>query len=608
MFIAGIHAALQSTGPGAEATLTLNTWGVLALALLLLGAGAGWVFLVLSRRGSFPGRPEPSREPAAPRDPLEVAFGAAEAGMADAVFLCRDRLIVRAWGKPDLIGDDPGVMHGQTVTSVVAAEDLLTVSEAVHSLEGGASARREIAFGFRAPEGGGERQVACRFVRPVGVSPGDFVAVLYDVTRAAAVARAATDVASRVADALAQVSEAVIVTAGEGGRERITLANPAAASILGIPRRSLSGLSLSEVKRRAAASLPEEALERLFEPAGEPRRERIEVHSKNPRHFERSVRPLREGDATGGRLLVFRDTTRDQTRETELRRAAREAELASATLEERQEQILMANEGLERRISDFARFNRELRAIDEMKSSFLANVSHELQTPLVSIKGYTEMILKGRMGPLTAEQEKGLNVALRNVDRLIGLIDSLLSFVRTEKASEPLKIEVFSLKRLMGEVLELLKERAEERGVSVKVQFPSEDLSIRADRNRIAQVLINLVGNAVKYNRRGGQVEVKASRGSRSMARVEIRDTGVGIARDELDRIFERFFRADAVEGEGSGLGLAITRDILRLHGCKIRADSEKGKGSVFSFTLPLDPKGKTGRSSRFGGGDRSEG
>ncbi|HXI03957.1 MAG TPA: HAMP domain-containing sensor histidine kinase, partial [Candidatus Saccharimonadales bacterium] len=318
------------------------------------------------------------------------------------------------------------------------------------------------------------------------------------------------------------------------------------------------------------------------------------------------VRPVGAGDSTG-RLFLVRDITRAAEREEELRRTASDAEKAWHSLEERQEQILLANEGLEKRVSEFARFNRELRVIDEMKSNFMANVSHELQTPLVSIKGYTEMILKGRLGPLTDEQERGLKVALRNVDRLIGLIESLLSFARSEKDAEPLRVEVFSLRSAVDEVAELLREKAAKRHVTVKVQFPSGDLTIRADRNRIVQVFINLVSNAIKYNREGGRVEIEATRGSRAMARVEVRDTGQGIPREALEKVFERFYRGASESGPGTGLGLSITRDILRLHGCQIRVDSEPGKGSVFSFTLPLETRGRSERAPRLAGSEREE-
>jgi signal transduction histidine kinase len=289
--------------------------------------------------------------------------------------------------------------------------------------------------------------------------------------------------------------------------------------------------------------------------------------------------------------------------EAEMRRAAEDARRAREELEQLHEELRLANEGLERRMAESQRLNRDLRALDEMKSNLLANVSHELQTPLVSIKGFTEMILKGRLGGVTPEQERGLQVALRNINRLIHLIENLLSFARSEGPINALSLSIFPLGPLVEEVFELLREKAAARGITLRSSIPAGDLAIRADRDKILQVLLNLVTNAVKYNRDGGEVMVEAD-GRRGGARVEVRDTGVGIPRDALERIFDRYYQAGNAEGprEGAGIGLSITRNLLRQHGCMIRVDSEEGKGSVFSFSLPMDrrPRGeRPGRGAR---------
>lgn len=599
-----LRAGLQAGAPGGGATLTLEGWSVFLLLALLAAAGAGWAFYALSRRrtGGAGGVEPASPSEVAPADPLEVAFSAAAQGTPDGVLLCRGGRIVRAQGRASLLGDDPGSLAGLPFTALAGAEDVLLLAE---SLRSPAQGDPSLRFSLCLPRRPSARSVAARILRAPGGRGDDFVAVLSDVTAETAVARAASTVATRVSEALALLPEAVLITAGPKGGESVAHANPAAGTLFGCDPAELKGLTLVELRARAEGALSRSAAPLLFPDEAQVREERIRVEGAIPRNLERTVHGL--GGGLPARLFIVRDVSASVTREEELRRAAQAAEAAWRSVEERQEQILMANEGLERRISDSARFNRELRAIDEMKSNFLANVSHELQTPLVSIRGYTEMILKGRMGPLTEEQERGLKVALRNVDRLIGLIDSLLSFVRTEKDAEPLRLEVFPLRQLVEEVMELLTDRAAERGVTINLHLPPGDMTIRADRNRIAQVFINLVGNAIKYNRHGGSVDIEASRGSRSTARVEIRDTGVGIVREELDKVFERFYRAASAGGEGSGLGLAITRDILRLHGCQIRADSEPGTGSVFSFTLPLEARGRSERAPRLTGSEREE-
>lgn len=610
MGIQGIREALQQAVQDGGTVLILDSWGVALLVALLAGAAAGWVLYLRSRvPGRGPARPaaeaaakavEPPREPpAGPPDPLESLFLRAAEGRPDGVILCKEGRVARAASEGTLLGRSPSSLEGLPFLDLVSAEDLLPAAEGLRSGTG----LSDLRFGLRGPAGDGPRHVSARLLRPAGAARGDFVAVLTDTTEVTTLARAASSAARRIRSALEQVPYAVVLTSEVGDSERVSVANTAAGQLLGRDPAALPGMLLDDLRHQAAAVLPGGTAEALLPAAGLEGDARIQIPGDPPRFLERMARVL-EGQ---GRVFIIRDVTALQTREEALRRAEREARNAWTSLDERQEEILMANEGLEKRIADFAELNRELKVIDEMKSNFLANVSHELQTPLVSIKGYTEMILKGRLGPLTEEQERGLRVALRNVDRLIGLIDSLLSFVRTEKDSEPLKVEVFSLRGMTEEVVELLSDRAAAKKIEMQVQFPSGDLLVRADRNRISQVFINLVGNAIKYNRTEGRVEIEAGRSSRTTARVEVRDTGEGIPREELDRIFERFYRASSARGEGSGLGLAIARDILRLHGCQIRADSEPGKGSVFSFTLPLEARGKSERAPRLSGTDREE-
>jgi signal transduction histidine kinase len=239
--------------------------------------------------------------------------------------------------------------------------------------------------------------------------------------------------------------------------------------------------------------------------------------------------------------------------------------------------------------------NRGLQQLDEMRSNLLANVSHELQTPLVSIRGYTEMILKGKIGPVTDEQRRGLEISLKNIDRLIGLIDNLLEFSRTEGGLMELKLTSFPLKPLISEILLLMRDVAERASVRLQADYPGGDPVIRADREGVGQVLLNLVSNGIKFNRPGGEVRVEVHPSRRGFARVAVRDTGRGIPPEDLERIFDRYYRVQSEPGrevEGSGLGLAIVRQILQVHGCTILAEAPAGGGSLFTFTLPLAREG----------------
>jgi len=226
-----------------------------------------------------------------------------------------------------------------------------------------------------------------------------------------------------------------------------------------------------------------------------------------------------------------------------------------------------------------------------MKSDLLANVSHELQTPLVSVRGYTEMILKGRLGSINDEQKKGLSLSLKNIDRLIAMIDNLLAFARVDRESGEMKISSFPIVGVVDEALAVLREKIEAKALRVTRNVDDPVLTVRADRDKILQVFLNLIGNAVKFSRERGSIEVSARRGKPGFVLVQVCDTGVGIAKEDLERIFDRFYQAgDGAAGrkEGTGIGLAIVRNILQLHGCVVHATSELGDGTVVSFTLPL--------------------
>jgi len=241
------------------------------------------------------------------------------------------------------------------------------------------------------------------------------------------------------------------------------------------------------------------------------------------------------------------------------------------------------------RRNEAERLNQELRRLDAMRSDLLANVSHELQTPLVSIRGYTEMIHKGRLGPVNDEQKKGLGLALTNIDRLIAMIDNLLAFSRQDqKHGSTTRPTIFPLAQVVDEALDLLRDKIGSKGIRVARRYEAPDLTVRADRDQILQVIVNLLSNAVKFNRDRGAIEIAARRGKPGFVVVQVRDTGVGIAKEDLERIFDRFYRVAEPKAEGTGIGLAIVRNILRLHGCGIQASSTPGEGTTFTFSLPV--------------------
>jgi len=227
---------------------------------------------------------------------------------------------------------------------------------------------------------------------------------------------------------------------------------------------------------------------------------------------------------------------------------------------------------------------------DKMKSEFVATASHELRTPLTSMRGYADMLLMGTCGPLTETQRDFVKIIKNNVQRLMALINELLDISRAEAGEVRLRRELVDMGEMLIDVSRDLYSQFQERKIVLALDVQENLPAVQVDRQRIRQVVTNLLGNACKYTPMGGQVWVGLHNGNGEL-RVDVRDTGVGIAREDQKHIFTPFYRADNPlrdEVGGTGLGLSITRKLVELHGGRIWFESVEGKGSVFSFTIPL--------------------
>jgi len=238
-----------------------------------------------------------------------------------------------------------------------------------------------------------------------------------------------------------------------------------------------------------------------------------------------------------------------------------------------------------------AQAHQELKTLDTMKTNLLSNVSHELRTPLVSIMGYTDMIYREKVGPLNKAQQEYLDISLRNVDKLVTLIENLLDFSRLHGGTEKLVFGLVDLVEVTRSSVQVIRPVADRRKISVELEASEEDLTVEGDKEKIGQVVDNLLSNAVKFNNNGGSVVVQLRRDSSDNVAVSVKDTGIGIPKEALDRVFTRFYQYDSSSTRkygGTGIGLSIAQDIVRMHGGRISVTSEEGKGSTFTFTLPL--------------------
>jgi two-component system phosphate regulon sensor histidine kinase PhoR len=233
-----------------------------------------------------------------------------------------------------------------------------------------------------------------------------------------------------------------------------------------------------------------------------------------------------------------------------------------------------------------------LKELEKVRQDFVANVSHELRTPLTTIKGYAETLLEGALKEEVASQF--VQVIKRHSDRLEKIVEDLLILSKIESKEFQLKMESLSVSDLTGDVLDFLKGPLDKSKISVSVGQIPPALLVYGDRQYLEQVLVNILDNAIKYGREGGTITISATERDQREVEISVRDDGIGIPKEDLPRIFERFYRVDkgrSKELGGTGLGLSIVKHIVRAHGGRIWAESHPGEGSTFHFTLPINRK-----------------
>jgi PAS domain S-box-containing protein len=364
--------------------------------------------------------------------------------------------------------------------------------------------------------------------------------------------------ASQTAAILQSLSDGVVVCDMYGS---VLSTNPAASQILGHSVEEIFLSNLHDLLRRYLGQRAElmPLNELLTRPIG---------HNQQPRRFESTVQidrkvvsmtlgpVLKEDGELLGALLLLRDIT------------------------------------------------REVEA-DRLKTEFIGTMSHELRTPMTAIKGFTQLLAMGSLGPLNDTQREFVSTIHSNTERMINLINDVLDITKIESGSIELELRPLHLAEALSGVMAELQSLSEERRHNITVSIPPGLPLVRADAHRLHQILYNLISNAIKYTPREGQVWIEAREATlvdlpehvrdgilagRRYTQMDIRDTGVGIEAHELERVFERFYRTEnplKIEAGGTGLGLSLVKPLIGLLGGRIWAQSTLNEGSTFSFILP---------------------
>jgi len=343
---------------------------------------------------------------------------------------------------------------------------------------------------------------------------------------------------NRIQAILNSMVDGVIALDWEG---RVILLNPAVEQIFNLKQADCLGKNILGLIRNLEVEL---LLKSVLENQ-QPLSEEVKLINPEPRFFRLHATPLKGADREkGGVVVLFRDIT-------------------------------------------------EHKKLDEMRSEFVANVSHELRTPLTSIRGFLETLLDGALEDRDAAR-RFLEIISQETERLTRLVDDLLDLSKIEQRRVVHRWQEVNMADLAARVLSMFRPRAQEKEIELHGRLPLDLPPVYGDPDMLAQVLINLVDNAVKYTPAGGRVDVFAETVDGRLA-VTVADTGIGIPPESLPRIFERFYRVDKARSRelgGIGVGLAIVKHIVRAHGGKITVESTPGRGSSFTFTLPLEEGG----------------
>jgi len=252
-----------------------------------------------------------------------------------------------------------------------------------------------------------------------------------------------------------------------------------------------------------------------------------------------------------------------------------------------------ANRTLERRVEErTAELQQALQRVSELgqlKANFIANISHELRTPLTHIKGYIELLVSESLGPITEEQKHALQVSQQSSGRLEGLIEDLIMVSLASRGEMSIKLADMDIHRIANLAVKSFSEKAKERGINLQAVIDEDTPFVQGDSQKIGWALSQLLDNAIKFTSTGGSVVLNLKREGDNLVIVSVTDTGIGIAHNRLNEIFEPFHQLDGSSTRrygGTGLGLSLVRQIIEAHGSMIDVQSVEGRGTTFKFPL----------------------
>ena len=246
------------------------------------------------------------------------------------------------------------------------------------------------------------------------------------------------------------------------------------------------------------------------------------------------------------------------------------------------------NEGIRLLYKELEKKNEKLKQLDQLKSQFVTNVAHELKNPLSAVKEAMQIVIDGCTGDIEPRGKEILEIGQRTTNRLSRLVENILDLSKIESGHTHLEISTVDINELVTEVISTYKADLAKKNIVIRKEIPDKIGPVKADRDRLIEVIINLLINAIKYTPAGGSVTVRVSKDT-SCVRFEVSDTGPGIPKECYTKIFDKFERITAEKAEGTGLGLAIAKEIVEMHKGKIWVESILGRGSSFIFTLPKE-------------------